>query len=1143
MNKNEHTSFFVKKEYLKSFKIANLLVLFAILSAMPAVANTSYLQMSKLNISLSNVELEEVIDEIQNQTEFTFIYSREDVENIKGMSINVENATVETVLNKCLDDTGLDFVIKEKAIVLKKIADTNYIASNNRVQQSEKINISGTVVDSQGSPIPGVTVLVKGTTNGNITNAYGNFSIDANSGQTLVVSFIGYKKQEILISKQTRLSITLEEDLKELEDVVVVGYGSQKKASVIGAITTLEADKLQIPGSSVSNALAGQLAGVIAMTKSGEPGKNGAAEFYIRGVSSFKGTATPLVLVDGIERDLDLVDTEDIATFSILKDASASAVYGMRGANGVIIITTKSGKKGKPSISVRGEMGLTSPTIMPKFVNSYQWAEMYNEAVESPYYSDEIIAKYRTGEDPDLYPNVNWIDALYNDYAASQRINVNISGGGDVSSYYIAGSYYNESSIFKNAEDVYDYNSSINYDKFNFRANLDFKITGSTDLNLNLANIYEKSFGPGRKTNEIWAYTFLSSPNAFPVEYSDGTISAPSSDSGFNPWNILVHSGYREQFWNSSQSLLGLTQDFGKLWTSLDGLKANLKFSWDAWNTTTQIRSKEPTQYHATGRDESGNLIFGNAIRTGSDELSYNKETDGTMTTYLEGSLTYNRVFNSVHRIGGLFLYNQKKHSKTQESDKFLSLPYKSQGIAGRVTYAYNDKYFAEINMGYNGSENFARGHRFGFFPAAAVGWMVSNENWFQPIISTINLLKIKASYGIVGNDNIGGNRRWIYESTISTIPDGDTWNYGVSGGNSGNGLQVGDVENLDVSWEEARKINFGLEVSLLDKIRIQADYFREERTGIFLSRAGLPAIVGLSTIPYTNIGETLNQGFDGTLEYSQQVGEVLLTARGSFTYTRNKLINNDEPDWEYKYQNRVGKPFGTGDSKYQPFGLVALGLFEDEAEIANSPIQTFGEYRVGDIKYQDVNGDGKIDSYDKIAVGYTNLPEMVYGFGATAQWKNWDINVFFQGVANTSFFLGGVPMRPFSSGNLERAAINSDLYDKTWMTTNTKEQNMNAIYPRLSKSGGAGSSNNAQNSTWNVRSGNYTRLKNFELGYTFSKDLMNKTFVKILRVYASGNNLLTFSKFKLWDPEKLSGDGSGYPPSRMINIGLSANF
>ncbi len=658
-------------------------------------------------------------------------------------------------------------------------------------------------------------------------------------------------------------------------------------------------------------------------------------------------------------------------------------------------------------------------------------------------------------------------------------------------------------------------------------------------LNVNLANIYEQSFGPGANKDDIWFYTFGVSPNAFPVEYSDGTISAPSAASGFNPWNLLVHSGYREQFWNSSQALVGLTQDIGKLWEPLKGLSANVKFSWDAWNTSEQIRTKTPEQYHATGRDADGNLIFGNPIYAGQKELQYSRTTDGTMTTYMEASLNYSRLFDEKHRVGALFLYNHKIHNRTQENDKFKSLPYKNQGIAGRITYAFKDTYFLEGNMGYNGSENFARGHRFGFFPAVAVGWMVSNEKWFEPLTKTVDLLKFKASHGKVGNQDIGGERRWMFEPTIV---NSGSWNYGVSGGAGGTGIRMGDVENLNVSWEEALKTNIGLEISLFNKLKIQADYFREKRTGIFLQRAGLPAIAGLSTIPYTNIGETLNQGVDGTLEYAQSIGQVKVTARGNLTYNRNKLLNNDEPDWQYKYQNKIGKPFGK-DGETQPFGLIALGLFKDQEDIDNSPVQEFGEYRVGDIKYQDINGDGRINTYDRVAIGYTNLPEIIYGFGATAEWKGWDINVFFQGVGHTSFFYGGLSMLPFSSGNLERSGINADMYDNVWKTTNTPEQNAAAIYPRLSISGGAGSSNNSQTSTWNLRSGSFLRLKNFEIGYNLPKSVLGKSFIKSFRLYLTGSNLLTFSDFKLWDPEKGNSDGSGYPPAKVVTVGFNANF
>ena len=660
---------------------------------------------------------------------------------------------------------------------VKGESTTNIVESTQ--QKKQKRVITGVVRDSDtNEPIIGASVWLKNSSVGAVTDIDGKYSITIEGvGGVLEFSYIGMKKQEIAIIDQKSINVTLQPDTEVLDEVVVVGYGSQKKESVVGAISTLDIKKLKVPGASISNVLAGQLSGVVAMTRSGEPGKNSAADFYIRGVSSFKGTSTPLVLVDGIERDLDLVDTDDIASFSILKDASASAVYGVRGANGVILITTKKGEEGKPAINVRTEFGFTSPTKRPKMLDSARWAELYNEASSTKYYSDETIQKYREHSDPDLYPDIDWFDALFDDMAENQRVNLSITGGGDIVKYYVSGSFYNESSIYKNAGNIYGYDSSINYNKFNFRANIDLNLTKSTVLNVNLANIYEKSFGPGfgDNDNDIWGYTFNASPNAFPIEYSDGKLSGPSTDSGFNPWNMLVHSGYREQFWNSAQALVGVTQDIGKLWKPLEGLTANLKFSWDAWNTTLQRRSKTPTFYHARGRDDQGNLIYDDnngdgewdPVHTGSESLGFAIGRSGTMTRYLEGSLNYNRLFAEKHRVGALLLYNQKIHTNTQAGSGDAALPYKNQGLAGRVTSAFKDTYFAEVNVGYNGSENFARGHRFGFFPAAAIGWMMSNEKWFEPITNTVDMLKLKASYGKVGNDDIGGQRRWVYESSI----------------------------------------------------------------------------------------------------------------------------------------------------------------------------------------------------------------------------------------------------------------------------------------------------------------------------------------------------------------------------------------
>ena len=1028
----------------------------------------------------------------------------------------------------------------------------------------EQGKISGKVLSTLNIPVEGAVVSVTGSEDVT-TDKNGVFQIECKSLRKANISVWAAGYYTVLQAVDNRKEMTIimiPESEYKYNETTVLPFRIETNEVTTSAENITKKDFVPA-GMKIDRALAGQIAGLQVTRGSGMPGEG--SFINLRGTRSFVGNNAPLVVINGIPYIPDVNDSplinglsrnifqaynlQDIQNITILKGAEA-ALYGSMGANGVILITTKKGQEGKPRINARAEFGFTNPTRRPSMLGSAEWAELYNEASGYSYYSPEEIQKYRDGNDSDLYPNVNWTKALFDNIAANQRVNLSVTGGGDVVKYYVAGSYYHENSIYKNAGNIYGYNSSLRYNKFNFRANVDINVTSSTLLNVNLANIYEKSFGPGYGSNDddIWSYTLSTSPNAFPVQYSDGTLSGPSTDAGQNPWNLLVHSGYREQFWNSAQSLIGLTQDMGKIWEPLEGLTANVKFSWDAWNTTSQRRYKTPTTYHAHGRAEDGSLIYDDnngdgiwdPVHTGDEKLGYTVGRSGTMTTYLEGSLTYNRIFADQHRVGALFLYNQKIRTNTQAESGDDALPYKNQGLAGRLTYAFRDTYFAEFNVGYNGSENFARGHRFGFFPAGAIGWLVSNEKWFEPVTKVVDVLKLKASYGLVGNDDIGGQRRWVYESTIV---NGGSWNYGESGNQGGQGIVVGEVENLSASWEEALKLNVGFELSLFEKVKLQADYFREKRSGIFLQRSGLPIIVGISTIPYINVGETLNQGIDANLEYSQKISNVFVTARGNFTYNRNKMINNDDPDWEYKYQNRIGKPFGSYGS-VQPFGLKALGLFASQEEIDNSPKQTYGEYRVGDIRYQDINGDGVIDSQDEVALGYTNMPEIVYGFGATAQWKNWDFNVFFQGVAHTSFFLVGASLRsPFSSGSMERSAVNEDIYGNVWMSTNTPEQNDRAIYPRLSLSNQAGSSNNNQTSDWWLRDGSFLRLKNFEIGYTLPKKLLGKNFIRSLRFYVAANNLLTFCNFKLWDPEKGSSDGSGYPLNRVVTLGFNINL
>ena len=1036
---------------------------------------------------------------------------------------------------------------KFKAFLIGVIALSAAIASMpEALAQSGKLTVEGTVIDELGEPMIGAGVLVKNTVIGVITDLDGHYSITVDAaagGGVLVFSSLGYDDQEIAVNNRTEINVQMQLQSTSLDEVVVVGYGTQKRESVVGSIATVDAANLKVPSAQLSTGLAGQLAGVVAVQSSGMPGQS-QANFYIRGVSSFQGTVTPLVLVDGVERDIDLVDTDDIASFSILKDASASAVYGVRGANGVILITTKKGDVGRPKVNLRSETGITQPLIMPRFVNSEQFATMYNWASDEPRYTLEEIEKYKNQTDPDLYPDVNWMKTMYKDIASNQRVNVSVSGGSDIVRYFVSGSFFTESSIFKNAGNIYDYDSSISYNKFNFRANVDINLTPSTVLSLNVANIYETRVSPGTSTGNIWSWAFSTSPNAVPYQYSDGTISRPSGTNE-NPWNLLVHTGYNESFTNSAQSVIGLTQDFGEVWDSLKGLTANFKFSWDAWNYQAQGRTKTPRQYHATGRDEDGNLIFGDPVVEGSSSLSYSASGSSSMNTYMEASVNYNRLFGQ-HRLGAMLLYNHSIKRTTLGGSATTSLPYKNQGIAGRVTYAFRDRYFAEVNVGYNGSENFAPGHRFGFFPAFSAGYMISEEDFWAPIKNTVNMFKFKGSYGKVGNDQIGGDR-WLY---LPTVISGNYATIGETGNNGGYGLAIGRPENLNFSWEEETKLNLGVEFELWRELRIMADYFDSHRTGILMLRGGLPGIAGLqntSKLPYVNVGETRNRGVDMSAEWHKQVGDWFFTARGNFTYNRNTLVNNDEPDWKYKYQNRIGKPYGVGAG--QPWGLLAVGLFQSQEEIDNSPVQTFGEYRVGDIKYQDINGDGRIDADDQIYLGYTTLPEITYGFGLNAEYKGFDINVFFQGVDHVNFFLSGSSLTsPFSSTAIERAAVQWDVWDKGWnrLTDNGADMSAaaNAVFPRLAIGSAAGSSNNSQTSSWWQRNGAFLRLKNFEVGYSLPKKLLARAgFIQSVRFYISGNNLLTFSPFKLWDPEQGGGQGASYPNNRVYSFGLNANF
>ena len=1004
-------------------------------------------------------------------------------------------------------------------------------------------NVSGIILDETDQGIPGAYVVVKGETRGAMTDDQGRFNISVSPNDVLVASFLGYLDEEVKVGEQIKITIKLVPAANELEGVVKVAYGTQRKASIVGAISTVDMGTLAQSQGNLSTSLAGKLAGVVAIQKTGEPGAS--ADFWIRGVSTFGANSTPLILVDGVERSMDMVDTEDIASLSILKDASATALYGVRGANGIVLITTRRGAESKPQISVKVETGVTSPVRLPEMANTAEFIDfvnnMYINSGQNAVISDYQKECYLSGVDPDFYPSVDWVNEIFKNQAMTTKANVGVSGGTKNVRYYIGGSYYLEDGILNTAaNDRYD--AQMSYQRFNFRTNVDINLTKSTVLGMNMSTQFTVKNSPAAGLDAILSQTMVITPTAIPLIYSDGTLAAV--EGATNPYNLLNEKGYSTVSSNVAQSTISLTQDFSDFVT--EGLTARAAFSFDATNTNTLNRNISPKTFMAIGRGEPteenplGALQY-DVVDNYAGYITLGKGYYGKRYINFEGSINYERQFAYAHRVSAMALYSMRDLTLTNpdgatNSDMYInSFPYKSMGFAARATYSYKDRYFFEFNMGYNGSENFAPGHRFGFFPAVALGYMISNEPWWEPVSDVINELKFKASYGSVGNDQLAG-RRFAYNTTIATGTSGAGWgqtpNSSATGYQTVSGITTSEMGNPDVIWEEATKGNVGIELGLFNDLTIQADLFRDYRDGIFLERKSTPSAVGLQKDQYVNIGEMLNRGFDMSVVYEHTFANGLsVSARGNFTFNRNRLIYNDQPSQVEEYLNDAGFAFN------QRKGLISCGLFESQEDIDSWPEQTFGAVQPGDIKYKDINGDGCVDQNDKVAIGYTTVPEINYGFGASLSYKGFDVSVFFSGVDNVSRQIGGTNLYGASSAPLLTGQVFKEVAQQHWTVSNP---NPNAPYPRL---GTTRSNNNVQTSDYWTRDMSFLRLKNAEIGYTFPKKWIKKAGMQALRIYVAGTNLLTFSDFKLWDPELETATGAKYPITRNVSFGLNINF
>ncbi len=1007
----------------------------------------------------------------------------------------------------------------------------------------EIVEVTGVVTDAKKEPLIGVSISVLDAPGlGTATDINGRYKIKMERYKKLKFSYIGFDSQLILVKDAFVINVTLQEaESSVLNEVVVTGTGTQKKLTFTGAASTVNVEDLKSnPTSSLSNALAGNVPGVMAMMQSGQPGKN-ISEFWIRGISTFGGGSSALVLVDNIERNIDEINIEDIASFTVLKDASVTAIYGSRGANGVILITTKRGKEGKININFKDENIYNTRTITPKFEDGVTYANLLNESLVTrnlaPVYTPEALEIMRLGLDPDLYPNVDWQQLLLKDGAMTYRANLNMSGGGSTARYFVSGSYVDEGGMYKIDETLKnDYNTNANYKRYNYRLNTDIDITKTTLLKVGVAGSLDKRNSPGLGDDFFWGVLFGYSPVSTPVLYSNGRVPAIGIGNQTNPWVVATQTGFNENWENKIQTNVSIEQNFDFI---TKGLRFRGIFGYDTNNSSTISRRKWPEQWRADARNAAGELVFTHI--SDPQEMVQTSGSGGERREFLDMMFNWDRSVGD-HNFGAVAKYTRDALIKTVDigADIKNGISRRNEALAGRATYNWKVRYFADFNFGYTGSENFAPGQQYGFFPAVSFAWNVSEEPFVKDNLKWMDMFKIRYSWGKVGNDQLSANGvvgRFPYLYDISAGASGYQWaDYGFD--RSFTGMRYSQVASPYVTWEMAIKKNLGFDLSLFrDKIGANLDFFKEERTGIYMQRNYLPAIVGLESIPKANVGAVRSRGFDGRLEYKQKVGEVNLTARSNITYSKNEILEKDEENNVYPYQNEAG--YRVNQAK----GLVALGMFKDYDDIRNSPTQTFGTYQPGDLKYKDVNGDGVINDGDRVAIGATRQPNLTYGIGASASWKGLDINVHFQGAGKSTFFTDGKIVYVFSEGKWGQV-MKGVMGDNRWISADISgdpaTEDPNASYPRLSFGGNA---NNYRQSTFWLRNGQYVRLKTVDIGYTLPKQLVNKVKANNIRVFLVGSNLLTWSKFKLWDPELASSKGEDYPLPKSITFGLNVNL
>uniref|UniRef100_UPI00307C53F7 SusC/RagA family TonB-linked outer membrane protein n=1 Tax=Alistipes shahii TaxID=328814 RepID=UPI00307C53F7 len=1109
-----------------------------IAALIPCLLLTVALNAQTVTKAFRSVPLKTVLEEVERQTGYSILFENEDVDVSRPVTATFKDATLQTVLDTVLDKS-LRYTVKGggKLVTISRRSPVSAPKAPNG-----EMTVAGTVISSaDNQPIVGANIYVEGTNVGTTTDAGGNYKLTVPaSAKTVTVSFLGYDTKKISVRDIHLFKlITLADASNKLEDVVVVGFGVQKKESLVGAVQSVKPSDLQTSSSNLSTSFSGKIAGVIAVQKSGEPGADG-ANFWIRGISTFGSGQSPLLILDGVEitnQMLNNIPPETIESFSVLKDATATALYGSRGANGVMIITTKNGRDSeKMTINLRAEFGASAPTRVPKVADGITYMETFNEARttrgEKPYYSNEKIMGTKLGLDPYVYPNVDWYDMLFKDCTFNQNFNFNMTGGAKKIDYFLNASVYNENGIMRKPE-ASKFDTNINAQKYLFQANVSADATKTTRVSLKMNTQLHYRHAPIQSVSDLFAYAMTGMPCEFPAtlpgEESDtfvrfGTNNAWNSGFFTNPYAQLCR-GYGDQFRGHFTSALTVNQNLDFI---TKGLSATGMATFYNRVYSAVYRSFTPFMYQLTDYniDEAGNYSYtSNSTNTGTTYLGTTRGKDGYRELAFQAKIDYARTFGK-HDVGATIVYMQKERNMNiSDEQEYAALPYRQQGLAGRVTYGFDKRYLFEANFGYNGSENFAAGKRFGFFPSVAVGWVISNEPFWKGIKEQVNLFKLRASYGLVGNDVISKDYadRFPY---LTTVDMGQ--GYDVYIGNNFErkyGPILSVYGNPNATWEESRKLDIGVEIGLFDSLNIIFDWFKEKRSGIFMQRTSLPSTFGMSGItPWANIGKVDNSGVDISVDYNKAFSkDLILSLRGTFTYAHNEIVEMDEPKYKWAYQYKAGHPINSIQC------LIAEGLFRDEEEIASSPSQdiyaTTYPIRPGDVKYRDLNDDKIIDDNDMCWTGNPTVPEIIYGFGFSLKYKGFDCSAFFQGQGKVSIIMYNY--HPFATAATPGSGLMQWIADEHW---SEDDPNPKALYPRLSP---LWNNNNTKASTLYVRNGKMLRLKTAEIGYTYKK----------MRVYVSGTNLLTFAPFKYWDPEKGSGNGLGYPLQRTYNLGFQFNF